>query len=75
MGVGSVKFSRKKRYNGVRFIVISVTKGCVGVQFPGKKHYVTLGWPLLYTLVSVGFHKFQLCWLPNSFLIKFTLLC
>ena len=43
---GSVKFSRKKRYNGERFNVISVTRGWVGVQFPEKKHYVTLEQPL-----------------------------
>ena len=46
MGVGGVKFSGKKRYEGVRFNVISVTRGWVGVQFPGKKRYVTLEWPL-----------------------------
>ena len=44
-GVG-VKFSGKKCYEGVRFNVISVTRGRVGVQFPGKKRYVTLEWPL-----------------------------
>ena len=27
---------------GVRFNVISVTRGWVGVQFPGRKRYVTL---------------------------------
>ena len=31
MGVGGVKFSGKKRYEGVRFYVISVTRGRVGV--------------------------------------------
>ena len=36
MGVGGVTFSGKKRYEGVRFNVISVTRGLVGVQFPGK---------------------------------------
>ena len=45
-GGGGVKFSGKKRYEGVRFNVISVTRGWVGVQFPGKKRYVTLEWPL-----------------------------
>ena len=45
MGVGGVKFSGKKRYEGVRFNVISVTRGWV--QFPGKKRYVTLEWPLM----------------------------
>ena len=43
MGVGGVM---KKRYEGVRFNVISVTRGWVGVQFPEKKRYVTLEWPL-----------------------------
>ena len=36
-GGGGITFSRKKRYEGVRFNVISVTRGWVGVQFPGKK--------------------------------------
>ena len=48
MGVGGgVTFSRKKRYEGVRINVICVTRGWVGVQFPGKKRYVTLEWPLI----------------------------
>ena len=42
IGVGGVRFSGKKRYEGVRFNVISVTRGWVGVQFPEKKRYVTL---------------------------------
>ena len=42
MGVGGVRFSGKKRYEGVMFNVISVTRGWVGVQFPGKQRYVTL---------------------------------
>ena len=46
MGVGGVRFSGKKRYEGVRFNVNSVTRGWVGVQFPKKKRYVTLEWPL-----------------------------
>ena len=36
MVVGGVRFSRKNRYEGVMFNVISVTRGWVGVQFPGK---------------------------------------
>ena len=36
-GGGGVKFSRKKHYEGVRFNVICVTRGWVGVQFPEKK--------------------------------------
>ena len=43
---GRVKFSGKKRYEGVRFNVISVTRGWVGVQLPGKKRYIKLEWPL-----------------------------
>ena len=46
IGVGGVNISRKKRYEGVRFNVISVTRRWVGVQFPGKKRYVTIEWPL-----------------------------
>ena len=45
MGVG-VSFPGKKCYEGVRFNVISVARGCVGIKFPGKKRYVTLEWPL-----------------------------
>ena len=44
MGVGGVRFSGKDHYEGVRFNVISITRG-VGVKFPGKKRYVTLEWP------------------------------
>ena len=41
-----VKFPGKKRYEGVRFKVISVTRGhWVGVKFPGKKRYITLERP------------------------------
>ena len=45
MGVGGVIFSGKKRYEDVRFNVISITRGWVGVQFPAKKRYVTFEWP------------------------------
>ena len=45
-GGGGVTFSGKQHYEGVRFNVISVTRGWVGVQFPGKKRYVRLEWPL-----------------------------
>ena len=50
-GGGVVKLSGKKRYEGVRFNVISVTRGWVGVQLPGKKRYVTLEWPLMGSLL------------------------
>ena len=42
VGVGACQFPGKKRYEGVRFNVIIVTRGCVGVKFLGKKRYVTL---------------------------------
>ena len=32
-----VQFAEKKRYEGVRVNVISITRGSVGVQFPEKK--------------------------------------
>ena len=45
---GGVQLSWKKVIaRGLRFNVISVTRGWVGVQFPEKKHYVTLEWPLM----------------------------
>ena len=34
--VGGVRFSGKKRYEGVRFNVISVTRGWVGSNFQKK---------------------------------------
>ena len=37
-----VRFSRKKRCEDVRFDVISVMRGWVGVQSADKKRYVTL---------------------------------
>ena len=45
MGVGGVRFSGKKHYEGVRFKfnVICVTRGC---PISRKKRYVTLEWPL-----------------------------
>ena len=55
---GEVTFSGKKRYEGVRYNVISVTRGWVGVKFPGKKRYVTLEWPL--TLHTYKTHVSQL---------------
>ena len=45
-------FPGKKRYEGVRFNVISVTRGWMGVKFPGKKRYVTLEWPLRQTTAN-----------------------
>ena len=43
--MGGIRFSGKMRYEGVRFNVIIVTRRWVGVQFPEKKHYITLEWP------------------------------
>ena len=45
MGVGECHIFWKKHYEGVRYNVIGVTRGW-GVQFPVKKRYVTLEWPL-----------------------------
>ena len=45
-GGGVCQLSRKKRYEGVWFNVIRVTRGWVGVKFPGKQRYVTLEWPI-----------------------------
>ena len=52
-GGGGVRFSGKKRYEGVRFNGISDMRGWVGVKFPEKKRYVTLEWPLT-TLVIIS---------------------
>ena len=41
-GGGGVTFFRKKALRRCKVHVISVTRGWVGVQFPGKKRYVTL---------------------------------
>ena len=48
--MGGCQLSRKKalRRCTIRFNVISITRGLVGVKFPGKKRYVTLEWPLCY---------------------------
>ena len=46
-GGGGCHLFRKKGYEGVTFNAISVTRGWVGVQFPGKKRYVTLERPLI----------------------------
>ena len=45
-GGGGCQIFQKKRYECVRFNVISFTRGWVGVQFPEKKRYVTLECPL-----------------------------
>ena len=49
------EFPEKKRHKDVRFNVISVSRGWVGVEFPEKNRYVTLQWPLRFTcLVQVS---------------------
>ena len=40
--VGGLIFPGKKRYEGVRFNVISITWGWVGVKYPGEMRYLTL---------------------------------
>ena len=42
MGGGGARFSGKNRYEGVRFNVISVTRGWA---ISRKKRYVALEWP------------------------------
>ena len=52
MGVGGVQFSREfKRYKGVTFNVISVTRGWI--QISGKKRYVKLEWPRINIFVTI----------------------
>ena len=55
-------FPEKKHYEGVSFNVISVTRGWVGVQFPGKNRYVTLEWPLVLYLFLGLEEKGTLLW-------------
>ena len=40
-----------------KVLVISVTRGWMGVQFSGKKHYVTLEWPPTLHILNVYFDK------------------
>ena len=44
--------------------LFSVTRGWVGVKFPGKKRYVTLEWPSLNAAMAI-----------LRFSLKITLLC
>ena len=53
-----VSFPEKKCYEGVRFNDISVTRGWVGVKFLGKKHYVTIEWPLHLIVVILFISHF-----------------
>ena len=53
-GRGGVNFSGTKALRRcVNFNVISATRGWVGVQFPGKKRYVTLEWPLMVEFLVI----------------------
>ena len=61
-GGGGVSFSGKKCYDCVMFNVISVTRGWVGVQFPGKQRYITLEWPLPTKVGEIS-KKIQERWL------------
>ena len=44
-GIGGCQIGQKKCYKGVRFNLITVIRGCVGVKFPGKKPLPTLRAP------------------------------
>ena len=52
IGVGVSNFPGEKRYEGLWFNVISITRGWVGVQFSGKKRYETLEWPLTHCMID-----------------------
>ena len=64
-GVGVSAFSGKKRYEGVRFNVISITVGGWGSNFQQKKRYVTLEWPhthkiqMLYSQYMIKYYIFN----------------
>ena len=65
VGDGDVSFSREKRYAGVRFNVISITRGWVGVKCPGKKRYVTLKCPLCSTFMICRILSLFTCSCPQ----------
>ena len=56
---GVLNFPPKKHYEDVRFNVISVMRGWVGVRFAGKKHYLTLELPLIFQYFPGRLPKFQ----------------
>ena len=60
MGVGVSAFSGKKRYEGVRFNVISITVGGWGSNFQGKKRYVTLEWPHTHKIQMLYMIKYSI---------------
>ena len=55
MGVGGVRFSGKNRYEGVRFNVICVMRGWVGVQFPIKGPLIKSRLTSLYRIRIPGY--------------------
>ena len=59
-GGGGITFSGEKCYEGVRFNIISVARGWVGVQFPKKKRYVTLEWPHISEMLEIQSQIFEL---------------
>ena len=60
-----VSFPGRKCYEGVRFNVIRVARGSVGVKFPGKKSYVTLEWTLNMELAQASLRAMKEQWWPN----------
>ena len=59
--MGGCQISLKKRYEDVRFNVISITRGWVGVEFPEKKLNVfqkfwTLSFSHLYLLLTYVYY-------------------
>ena len=52
VGGGSVSNFPEKDVTNV-FNIISVTRGRVDVNFPEKKHFVTLEWPLTDIMISL----------------------
>ena len=76
-GVRGCQRSRKKalNYEGVRFNVIKVTRGWVGVKFPGKERYVTLEWPhsgqrVCNWYIDYIYYRY-ICWSMYSLVICF----
>ena len=55
MGVGGVNFPGKKRYEGVRFNVISVTRGWVGVKFWVLQDSESVLSPVC--IIQIGHHR------------------
>ena len=64
-----VSFPGKKRYEGARFNVISVTRGWVGVKYPGKKHCVTIERPLCYDYVATDQGRKKSCTMVDQTMV------